>query len=339
MSDGFKRLFAPAVLALVLVLQPLSMRAEDAAWTVSRSSGEAWLTVSGAQPAALSEQASLRPGDGIRTGHNGRVLLTRGEETILVAPNSAISLPRETKDGLSTTILQQAGSILLRVEKRNENHFSVETPYLAAVVKGTQFTITVTKTDSRVGVVSGKVEVSDFKSGQHAFVLPGQMAKVSTSGPGGLSLSGSGTLSPVLPGEPRKPSIEPLSKGGLSTAAVTAGGTIRIAQPLGPLNLDVGKATKGLAHLTGDNGSSGRGDKRDASSVDLGSGGNATQDGGNGNGNSAGNAGGGGGGPVASVLGGNGGGGNSGGGGLGSILGNAFGHSSCNAKGKGKSGC
>ncbi len=65
----------------------------------------------------------------------------RGEETILISPNSVVGLPTEKKDGLSTTIMQQAGSILLEVEKRNIKHFEVETPYLAAVVKGTQFRV------------------------------------------------------------------------------------------------------------------------------------------------------------------------------------------------------
>ena len=44
----------------------------------------------------------------------------------------------------------EAGSILLDVEKRNVQHFEVETPYLAAVVKGTQFRVTVGPTGSRV---------------------------------------------------------------------------------------------------------------------------------------------------------------------------------------------
>ena len=62
---------------------------------------------------------------------------------MLISPNSVVGLPTENKDGLSTTIVQQAGSILLEVEKRNVKHFEVETPYLAAVVKGTQFRVTV----------------------------------------------------------------------------------------------------------------------------------------------------------------------------------------------------
>ncbi len=83
-------------------------------------------------------------------------------------------LPAEKKEGLATTITQQAGSILLEVEKKNVKHFEVETPYLAAVVKGTQFRVTVSASGATVDVTRGQVEVSDFKSGQIAMVMPGQ---------------------------------------------------------------------------------------------------------------------------------------------------------------------
>jgi FecR protein len=124
-------------LAMMLVLLAGSgaMAADDGVWSVSKSSGEVWISTTGAQQASLKQEDTLKPGDTIRTGRNGRVLLVRGEETILIAPNSVIGVPTEKKDGLSTTILQQAGSILLEVEKKNVKHFEVETPYLAAVVK------------------------------------------------------------------------------------------------------------------------------------------------------------------------------------------------------------
>jgi FecR protein len=138
------------------------------------------------------------------------VLLTRGAETMLVSANSVVGLPTQQQGGMSTTILQQAGTILLEVEKRNVKHFQVETPYLAAVVKGTQFRVTVDKGDSRVDVLRGQVEVVDFKTGQYTQVFPDQSARVSGQGGGGLSLSGSGTLSPIQQGSPRRSSVSPL---------------------------------------------------------------------------------------------------------------------------------
>ena len=139
------------ILTMVLAVGAMSsaLAAEDGVWRVSKSSGDVWMTTSGAQPASLRQEEILKPGDTIRTGRNGRVLLVRGEETILVSPNSVIGLPAEKKEGLSTTIMQQAGSILLEVERRNVKHFEVETPYLAAVVKGTQFRVSVNAAGTR----------------------------------------------------------------------------------------------------------------------------------------------------------------------------------------------
>jgi FecR protein len=174
------------------------------AWRVSKSSGDVTIMTEGFQPVALTTGMNLEPGSSIRTGQNGRVLLMRGNETILISANSAISFPKSSRpNGLSTTILQQAGSILLEVEKRAINHFEVETPHLSAVVKGTRFNVTMNGNESRVGVFRGQVEVTDFMSGQHALVNAGQNATVSVQGSTGLSLSGTGTLSPIQQGTPR----------------------------------------------------------------------------------------------------------------------------------------
>jgi hypothetical protein len=104
------------------------------------------------------------------------------------------------------------------VEKRNVKHFEVETPYLAAVVKGTQFSVTVGPTGTRVDVRRGQVEVSDFRSGQIAQVMPGQTATSFAHGKLGLSLTGSGVFSPLEQGKPRASSIEriPVPRGGLT---------------------------------------------------------------------------------------------------------------------------
>ena len=129
--------------AFILATAPAALAADGDDWIVGKSSGEVWLTGTGVQQASLKQEDLLKPGDTIRTGRTGRVLLKRGEETILISPNSVVGVPAQKKEGLSTTIVQQAGSILLEVEKRNVKHFEVETPYLAAVVKGTQFRVTV----------------------------------------------------------------------------------------------------------------------------------------------------------------------------------------------------
>lgn len=251
--------------------------AEDTApWHVSKTSGEVWMMTSDVQQASLTSEATLKPGDNIRTGRTGRVLLTRGEESILISPNSVVALPEQQQDGLSTTIIEQAGSVLIRAEKRNAKHFQVETPYLAAVVKGTQFRVSVTSRGGNVEVTEGRVEVSDFKTGQFALVLPGQAAKVVTAGRAGLLLSGLGKLNPIEKGTPRTSPFDrvPVPKGGLAMPADAGKGktvyalgpinavnssfasagaghtanTLRITAPLGETALNFVKATGGLAH-------------------------------------------------------------------------------------------
>src|SRR3982074_3363582 len=95
-SGAFGRILA---MALALGAGSLSPAGDGEAWSVSKSSGEVWMTTTGAQTVSLSQQDVLKPGDTIRTGRNGRVLLVRGEETILVAPNSVIGLPTAQTDG------------------------------------------------------------------------------------------------------------------------------------------------------------------------------------------------------------------------------------------------
>ncbi|MBR0826288.1 FecR domain-containing protein [Bradyrhizobium manausense] len=280
-GDGMRRTL---MAALVLGMGSSAFAAEGGVWSVSKASGDVWIATDGAQQVSLKQEEALKPGDTIRTGRNGRVLLVRGEETLLISPNSVVGLPAETKDGLSTTIVQQAGSILLEVEKRNVKHFEVETPYLAAVVKGTQFSVTVSAGSTKVGVVRGQVEVSDFKTGQIAQVMPGQSATAFEHGKPGLSLSGAGTFNPIEQGKPRASTIErvPVPKSGLTAprnaatgraihalAATDKGskatgspsrpqhasgapspksGVVRISGALGEVKLNIHKATHGLAH-------------------------------------------------------------------------------------------
>jgi hypothetical protein len=313
-SNGLFRVLA---IAFAMGAASSAIAADEEVWRVSKSSGEVWMTTSGAQHVSLGQEEVLKAGDTVRTGRTGRVLLVRGEETILVSPNSVIGLPTNQRDGLSTTILQQAGSILLEVEKRNVQHFQVETPYLAAVVKGTQFRVTVKGVSSSVEVLRGQVEVADFKSGQIAQVMPGQHATTFAHGKPGLSVGGSGTLNPIEQGKPRASSTQPLlvPKGGLSAPRSAAKGSFthalaqfgkapagdsvaatRISVSLGEVRLDFHKVTHGLAHgVTSVSGSANRTTEKDTSSDSPGNGvgtgiGNALGNGlGNGNGNGLGN--------------------------------------------------
>ena len=70
----------------------VAIAADGGDWTVSRSSGEVWLAGSDVQQVSLKQDDLLKPGESIRTGRNGRVLLKRGEESIMIAPNSVVGV-------------------------------------------------------------------------------------------------------------------------------------------------------------------------------------------------------------------------------------------------------
>jgi hypothetical protein len=184
--------------------------AADATWHVAKSSGDVWISSTDApQPVSLTSDADVRPGQTIRTGESGMLLLVRGEESMLVSPNAVIEIPKENRDGMSTTIMERAGSVLVKAEKRNVKHFEVVTPYLAAVVKGTQFRVSAEAGGSSVDVLEGQVNVSGFRSGEQILLLPGQTAKVASTGAGALNTSGSGLFNPVRVGPPRTSPVQP----------------------------------------------------------------------------------------------------------------------------------
>ena len=108
MCDRMRTFCAPFLLMAVLFCGRTAAIADDSnnVWHVSSAFGNVWVTVGGVRPTSLSHSRILKPGDSIRTGQNGRALLVHGDEYMLISPNSAIEIPRETKQGLLTTIIQ-----------------------------------------------------------------------------------------------------------------------------------------------------------------------------------------------------------------------------------------
>ncbi len=169
----YVRLRALAASAIITVLSlPAPARAFAEDWQVSKVSGHAWTGAEGAR-AELAAGMAVAPGVPIVTGERSRVMLQRGAESMVIGPKSVVSVSERPGEGLSTTVLERAGSVSFDVEKRNVQHFSVETPMLAAVVKGTHFTVSATGAAGGVAVARGTVQVTSLKTGQTADVSAG----------------------------------------------------------------------------------------------------------------------------------------------------------------------
>ncbi len=192
-----RQAFALVLPAAFVVALLTGARAAD--WSVTQVSGEVWIGSPGVQLVSLGQGATLADGGSVVTGEDGRVLLRRGQEQIVVGPNSSITIPADDEEGF-TTVLQRAGIVEFNVEKRGARHFEVETPYLAAVVKGTHFAVGAFAGSGVVKVARGRVEVSDPVSGQFVDVLPGQQAAITRNR--GLSVTGAGKVQPLHQGQP-----------------------------------------------------------------------------------------------------------------------------------------
>jgi hypothetical protein len=98
-----------------------------------------------------------------------------------MSPNSRAIAPNAT-EAKTTNLVQKIGTLLFKIERAPARRFAVDTPYLAAVVKGTTFTVTVRGDSGLVHVTEGAVLVASFGSRETALVTPGQTAQVLAAG-------------------------------------------------------------------------------------------------------------------------------------------------------------
>ncbi len=167
-----------AIMALVGTTT-LAQAQSEHAWKLSKINGKAWIEVPGHETFRVKRNRYLFPGQTLSTNARTRLLLTRGKERIQVGSNTVMSLPtvKELSPG-KTIIRQKAGTIHLAVNKKNVKHFSVETPFMVAAVKGTQFSISLNKDSSNIRVHEGIVEVSNRQTNEVVDITAGQSASV-----------------------------------------------------------------------------------------------------------------------------------------------------------------
>lgn len=169
-----------AGLASTIIVLFATAFADGGAWRVEETSGSVRIAQTMAGVQLVSTGESLSAGSVLTTGLDGRAVLARGEQTIVVGPNSRMALPAVEDKGM-TRILQDLGTLMFKVDKQEKQHFRVETPVIAAVVKGTTFTVTAGAGSHAVHVAEGLVEVTSLKSGESTLVPAGETVQVSTA--------------------------------------------------------------------------------------------------------------------------------------------------------------
>jgi hypothetical protein len=320
-----------ALICLFVACLSAAPAAANGEWTAARATDQVRYTLDNKTWLALRKGMLVPNKAWISTGARGRLQLVRGTESIAFQPNTLASVvTRGTDQNRKTEVNQQVGEIVLEIEKRQKPHTTVQTPFLAAVVKGTQFTVTVGEANAAVAVDQGVVEVTGFKTSERSNLTAGQNAAVTETG---MTVEGSikqpavtravFSLQSIKAGFAFRdaPALDTTSNGARAAQAIDEAISKKVEaakkdqQAKSERDADAGKETSS---------SDGKGKSGEKGNGNSGGNGNANSDG-NGNGNSGGDGNG--------NSGGNGN-GNSGGNGNGNSGGNGNGNSGGNGKGR-----
>ena len=177
------------ILTIAALMAGGSAQAETPQWKLSESAGTVNVLRSGVSRIAISG-GSLSAGDVITTGTKSRAVLVRGQEYVVVSPNSRLRISAPEQSGGVVQFFEELGNVLFRIDKKSTPHFGVKTPYLAAVVKGTTFSVTVTESGTAVQVTEGAVQVSTLDGGATELLSPGMIGMVDQSQQFRLTIAG-----------------------------------------------------------------------------------------------------------------------------------------------------
>ncbi len=183
---------------VVAALMASTSAIANSGWSVSEASGSVTIT-RGEKVIQARKDSRLNEGDVIRTGKGARAVLVRGKEYLVVSPKAHIRIAEPEKAGPVTQIFQYLGNVLFKIEKKSTPHFGVETPYMAAVVKGTTFNVSVGDDGTSVQVTEGAVEVTTGDDLEAALLTPGLVGLVEADAIGDLI---------VISNDPDGPSAE-----------------------------------------------------------------------------------------------------------------------------------
>ncbi len=339
-------------LAPVLLAIGSSAVAATPVWRVSEASGDVRVVENG-RPRVALRGALLASGATIVTGQGARAVIVRDHDFVVISPNSRMRIAEPVQQRGFIQVIADFGTALFRIEHKPTPHFGVQTPYLAAVVKGTVFTVTVGDEGSTVQVTEGAVEVATLDGGAVDLIRPGMIASVGANDRLQLSVKGdvnrvirsnggpvAGSVTVPAPAETKGSGGDGQARPAAEVTAPVQGDPVSLADatdglvqgnPVETAFADANRPAKEKAERyngdgsdngsagggsTGsDNGNGGSGGGSGGSSGGSGGGsGGGGSDNGNGNGNGGGNGGNGNGGSNGGSGSGNGGSGGSGGG-------------------------
>ena len=175
-------------------------------WVVSAITGQSPAIEQTAISGDLAHGSVVQPSEQVSTGDGERVVLTRGLDVLELQPNTTVAIGGSGPNGMATVVKLIDGTVHVKVGKRAPGRtFSVETRFLVATVKGTEFDVTAGEEAAAVSVSEGTVAVQSAGADRAVDVTPGRTAVASADDDDGT------------------PDLEATPAGGAPEAAKAAG--------------------------------------------------------------------------------------------------------------------
>jgi hypothetical protein len=132
-----------------------------------------------ARETSAPDLTMLKDGDRVTTANAGRTVATSGNDLLRLEPRTTVTIGEQKP---ATIIELLDGTLHVKAGKREDGDtLSIETQYLVATVKGTEFAVATTDAGTAVSVTEGVVSVRSTRATSEAFdVMPGQTALVSS---------------------------------------------------------------------------------------------------------------------------------------------------------------
>jgi hypothetical protein len=188
------RLFLTIACAMAIFASAGAMSssgAQETSWKVTSVQGVVRVSQRGQASSTAYLNEILANGATLTTGADSRATVENGSQNIVVASHSRMTIAPDSSSAM-TRIIEDFGYLLFKVDHRAEPHFRVETPLLAAIVKGTTFSVSTDPREDMVHVVQGLVEIQLKAGRDHSSdVATGGTGWVLRTAPEILSLSGS----------------------------------------------------------------------------------------------------------------------------------------------------
>jgi len=184
-------------------------------WRVDGITGEASAHRGAGAATPLAVGQVLSSGSEVQTGAGTVVFLSHNGDRLIIQSNTRLRIDEPGTSGLLDHFLQSVGSVFYDVEPRKNRSFGVKAPYVAAIVKGTRFLVTVEPRKNSVRVDRGRVLVESADGVSSVLVDAGSLATAAPRVAPGVTLSASGI-----------PDVAPTpTTGMLEVPASEAGGT------------------------------------------------------------------------------------------------------------------